>query len=236
MKFMKLTILITVVSVLSAVSLWEDGSFFSLQLRTGDILKVHFQEKKVLKFEQQLKKNDNQNLKGKLISGEAWGFIPMTTISENDDTASKKELTIKQEKDLYVPVKITAITNRTVYLQGKSASLINGDTMELTLKGQSDINRIASDLSLASQDIYDLRFEVVNSSEQNDKILNMDDLIFETNYSDIQSNILVNNNQTNLVVSTNRSSLSLKFKSVQDDKKKEMVLFYLNTMIKNLFY
>ncbi len=233
---MKLTILITVVSVLSAVSLWEDGSFFSLQLRTGDILKVHFQEKKVLKFEQQLKKNDNQNLKGKLISGEAWGFIPMTTISENDDTASKKELTIKQEKDLYVPVKITAITNRTVYLQGKSASLINGDTMELTLKGQSDINRIASDLSLASQDIYDLRFEVVNSSEQNDKILNMDDLIFETNYSDIQSNILVNNNQTNLVVSTNRSSLSLKFKSVQDDKKKEMVLFYLNTMIKNLFY
>ncbi len=222
--------------ILQSVSIWDQTTFFDNAIHVGDILRVHFLEKRIQTFERKLKSSENQNLAGKTMTGEAWGFLPLSSLTQNDNTASQRSLSLKQMQDFYISVKIAAITNQQVYVEGRSSTLINGEVMEMILKGESDLYRIKSDKSLYSHDLYNLRFEMNSRVEEDKSVLNMNDLIFETNYAQIQTNRVFQNGITNTSYLTNESSLSLKFKGIQDQKKKEMVLFYINAMIKNLFY
>lgn len=226
---------IAVAGLLMAVSLWEQDHFFQRNVAVGEVIRVHFQEKRLISLDNKLKKSDNQKQSGKTLSGEAWGFLPSGLLGQQDSRSGHTTLSIKQMQDFYISARVLAVTNQQVYLEGRTTTAINGEILALVLTGQSDLYRIKPDRTLFSHDLYNLRFAIQNSVEQ-DSALSMEDLIFVTNYSEIQTNLQIQNGLTNLQYVTNNSSLDLKFKGIQDDRKKQMVLFYVNALIQDLFY
>jgi hypothetical protein len=225
------------VSIASARSLWDNGmNFYKINVKQGDIIKIRFLEKTIMKYKLEQRQNDYQSKKGVKGKGDIFSFFPDVEVDADDALRNQNNLSVDNEESFSINAKVTAVNNNTASFEGFHSTLINGEIFKLEISGEFDINSLGSGSSIASTDVYDLDFRVLNQSPTNAAMFNQDDLVFSTNYTDIVTNqVISSNNITNIQLTTNFSSFKLEFTGIRDSKKQELLMNYLNSMINLLF-
>jgi hypothetical protein len=219
-------------------SLWDNGlNVYKVYVKKGEIVKIKFTDKTIMKYQIEQKQNNYQATKGKKGGGELFSFFPSAEVNENDNIKNQNNLSINNVNQFAIPAKVTEIDGDTVSIQGQNMSLINGETFKIEISGEFDLPSISPDSSILSTEIYNLDFKVYRESPTNAALFNANDLEFSTNYSEITSNQVYNptNNTTNIMLVTNMSSVKLEFKGIRDEKKKDILMNYLNFIVSALF-
>ena len=220
-----------------AKSLWKDGlNVYKLSVKKGDLVRIRFSEKTILKYKIEQKQNNYQVTKGKKGVGQLFSFFPEAEVSENDTIKNQNDVSVNNENKFVMPAKVTRVDGSIVAIEGLNSSLVNGETFKIRLLGEFDMGSLNADYSVLSTDIYNLDFQVTKEPPVNAEILSEKDLVFATNYSEFVTNAVVSNNVTNLVVSSNQSSVKLELKGIQDAKKKQLLVNYLNFIVNSLFH
>ncbi len=210
-------------------------NIYKINVKPGDIIKISFLEKTIMKYKLEQRQNDYESKKGVKGKGDIFNFFPDIEVNDNDTVRNQNNLSVDNENSFSINAKVLAVSNNTATLEGFHTTLINGEIFKLQISGEFDINSLRSGSSIMSTDIYNLDFRVLNQSPTNNAVFNRDDLVFSTNYTDIVTNQVISNNMTNSEVSTNQSSFKLEFTGIRDDKKKDLLMNYLNSMINLLF-
>jgi len=94
---------------------------------------------------------------------------------------------------------------------------------------------LQADMTLPSTALYNLQFSLVQEDKTREPFFKEADLIFKTNYTDIRTNLVVSNAQTNLIVETNQSVYELVLKGISEDRKKQLIIQYLNRLVELIF-
>ncbi len=244
-----LLIMIGFSAVLYGKSLWNNGSeIYRLNVKEGDIIKIKFSDTMIMNYKMEAKLNNYQNIKGKKGSGELFSFFPNAQVDENDNARNQNNFTVNNVNKFIIPAKITGIDNGMVAIQGNNSSLINGEIVKINISGNFPLDSLSADFSVLSSDIYNLDFKLQNESPAENAVFNENDLAFQTNFTEITTNQVITNQMidtnknvtnngvfTNIVVSTNMSAFKLEFKGIQDTKKKEIMINYINFIIQALF-
>lgn len=222
---------------LYAKSLWKDGlNVYKLTVKKGDLVRIRFSEKTIMKYKIEQKQNNYQVTKGKKGGGQLFSFFPDAEVNENDTIKNQNDVSVNNENKFVIPAKVTGVDGVIVSIEGLNSSLINGETFKIKFLGEFDMGSLNSDYSVFSTDIYDLDFQVTKEPPASTEVLNEKDLLFATNYSELTTNSVVSNNITNIVVTTNQSSVKLELKGIQDAKKKQLLVNYLNFIVNSLFH
>ncbi len=218
-------------------SLWENGvNMYKISVKTGDIIKIKFSDKTIMKYRIEARKNNFETTKGKKGGGEIFSFFPNAEVNENDNTRNQNTVNVNNENNFTIPAKVTALKDELVSIQGANSSLINGDLFRIEFGGECNIDSLSADNSIYSTEIYGLDFKIFNESPSNSAFFNENDLVFSTNYTEIATNqVIGTNNITNTEIITNFSAIKLEFKGIQDNKKKGIIVNYLNFIINSLF-
>jgi hypothetical protein len=218
-------------------SLWDNGvSMYKISVKAGDIIKIRFSDKTIMKYRIEARKNNFETTKGKKGGGDIFSFFPNAEVNENDNTRNQNNITVNNENNFTIPAKVTAVNNELVSILGANSSLINGEIFRIEFGGECNINSLSADNSIYSTEIYGLDFKIFSESPSNTAFFNENDLAFNTNYTEISTNqVLGTNNITNTEIVTNFSAIKLEFKGIQDNKKKGIIVNYLNFIINSLF-
>lgn len=228
-------------SRISAKSLWEDGgNLYRADVKPGDILRVRFSEKTLMKYKLEQKTTRNDDTKGRRGSGEIFSFFPDAAVAASDRTEGKNELTIQNEKNFTLPAKVVDADSNTLRLQGFTTSLLNGEALRIEVSGECPISRVSGDRSVASTDIYDLGFKVDGQPPTNSLVFTEEDILYKTNFTEITNatTIATNTNGqpvTNTIRVTNAEAFKLEFAGIADRKKREILVNYLNAIVNALF-
>lgn len=223
--------------VLFARSLWKDGmNVYKLRVKNGDLVRIRFSEKTIMKYKIEQKQNNYQATRGKKGTGQVFSFFPDAEVSENDTIKNQNDVSVNNENKFVIPAKVKAVSNGIVSIEGLNSSLVNGETFRIRFLGEFDMSSLNSDYSVLSTEIYNLDFQVTKEPPANTEFFSEKDLLFTTNYADLTTNIVVTNNTTNTMVTTNESSVKLEFKGIQDAKKKQILVNYLNFIVNSLFH
>ncbi len=225
------------ISIMYSKSLWDNGmNFYKVNVKKGDIIKIRFLEKTIMKYKMDQRQSDFESRKGVKGKGDLFNFFPDVEVNADNNLRNQNNLSVDNETSFSINAKITAVNDNTAVFDGYHSTLINGEIFKLEISGEFDVNSLGSGSSISSTDIYDLDFRVLNESPTNAVMFNQDDLVFSTNYTDIVSNqVLSSNNITNMQITTNLSSFKLELAGIRDSKKKELLMNYLNSMINLLF-
>jgi hypothetical protein len=218
-------------------SLWKDGlNVYRLSVKKGEIVKIRFSEKTIMKYKVEQKQNNYQSTKGKKGGGNLFSFFPDTEVNENDTLRNQNNVSINNENNFVIPARVTAAEGDLVSIEGVNSSLVNGEKFQIKFGGQFDVSSMNSDRSVLSTEIYDLNFQITKEPPVNTDLFSEKDMVFATNYTELMTNTTVSNNVTNLTVVTNLSSLKLEFKGIQDEKKKQILVNYMNFIVNSLFH
>lgn len=224
--------------LLSAKSLWNNGlSLYQVKVAKGDIVKIRFSEKTLMKYKVEQRQSSYQATKGRKGGGSLFSFFPDAEVNQNDTIRNQNNLNVNNENKFVVPALITDIEDRTVMISGNNSTMVNGEAFKVQFDGQFDIRSLNADLTIFSTEIYNLNFRVLNESPTNAALFSANDLIFTTNYNEMLTNKVIdtNTNLTNEVITTNFSSIKIEFKGIADEKKQDLIVRYLNTIINALF-
>lgn len=218
-------------------SLWDNGiNFYKINVKPGDLIKISFLEKTIMKYRLEQRENDYESKKGVRGKGDIFNFFPDVEVNDNDTVRNQNNLSVDNESSFSINAKVLTISNNTATLEGYHSTMVNGEIFKLQISGEFDINSLNSGSTILSADIYNLDFRVLNESPTNQDILNSDDLVFTTNYTDISTNQTISsNNITNSEITTNQSTFKLEFTGIRDTKKKDLLMNYLNSIISLLF-
>ena len=119
-------------------SLWENGvNMYKISVKTGDIIKIKFSDKTIMKYRIEARKNNFETTKGKKGGGEIFSFFPNAEVNENDNTRNQNTVNVNNENNFTIPAKVTALKDELVSIQGANSSLINGDLFRIELKGNA---------------------------------------------------------------------------------------------------
>jgi len=236
-KYISVAMLIfAIIILLYGKSLWQDVNIYKVNVKVGDIIKIKFAEKTLLRYRQEQKQNVYQDIKGKKGKGEVFSFFPDAEVTEDNTIRNQNTLTINNENKFVITAKIISIQGDLLKLQGYHSTLVNGEIYKLDISGECSKNSLGSDRSIYSSDVYNLDFKVSRETPVNPAVFNENDVVYTTNYTDIVSNITItSNNETNVTMVTNFSSFKLQFSGIQDSKKKQLLVNYLNSIINTLF-
>jgi len=218
-------------------SLWDNGlNFYKINIKPGDIVKIRFLEKTIMKYKTEERQNNYESKKGVRGKGDIFNFFPDIEVNGNDTVRNQNNLSVNNEDSFSINAKVLTISNNTATIEGFHSTLINGEIFKLQISGEFNIDSVGSGSTIMSTDIYNLDFRVMNQSLTNNAIFSQDDLVFSTNYTDITTNQTISSdNLTNIEVVTNQSSFKLEFTGIRDSKKKDLLMNYLNSMINLLF-
>jgi hypothetical protein len=195
-----------------------------------------FLEKTIMKYKLEQRQSDYQSRKGVKGKGEIFSFFPEIEITGDDTIRDQNNFSLDNEESFSINAKITSVNNTTANFEGFHSTLMGGEIFKLQISGEFDINSLEPGSSIASTDVYDLDFRVLNQNLTNAAMFSRNDLVFSTNYSEIQTNqVISSNNITNTQLTTNLSSFKIEFTGIADSKKQELLMNYLNTMINLLF-
>lgn len=228
-------ILFAAVTAVSARSVWENYALFDRTFRPGDALKIVFSEKTMIRYESQIKQNDNRTQSGVTPHGELFDFFPSAGAAQNDQSSHANTTTVKVEDKFAITAAVVAVTNNLLRLRAHNTSVIGGEMFDMNIDASCDARSVGSDRTVNSVDLYDMSFSVHAVSATNLN-LTMDDLIFKTNYHDIRTNRIVDAaGVTNVTVTTNMSSMKYEVTGIRDEAKQRLILRYLNLITGALF-
>lgn len=220
-----------------AKSLWKDGlNVYKLSVKKGEIVKIRFSEKTILKYKIEQKQNNYQATKGKKGGGNLFSFFPDAEINENDSIRNQNDVSVNNENNFVIPARVTASEGNLVTIEGVNSSLVNGESFKIRFSGQFDTGSLSSDRSVLSTEIYNLDFQITKEPPANAELFSAKDMVYTTNYTEMVTNTTVSNGVTNLTLTTNLSSVKLEFQGIQDSKKKQILVNYLNFIVNSLFH
>lgn len=228
-------------AALGAKSLWEDGgSIYRVTVNAGDILRIRFGEKQVMKYKMEQKSVQSDDTKGRKGSGELFSFFPDAAVTANDRVSGKSEVNVQTENRFTIAARVIEAGSNSLKLQGFTSSLMNGEALRVEISGECARGRVESDRSVSAGDLYDLSFRVAGQPPTNAMAFREEDVLYKTNYTGISNALVIGTNTngllvTNLVSITNPASLKLEFAGISDAKKRELLVNYLNAVVNALF-
>lgn len=224
-------------AILGAKTLWQEGSsVYRMTVKTGDIVRIRFTEKTILKYKIEQKQSQHQLTRGRQGGGELFSFFPDAEVSENDTIRNQNAVTVNSENRFVIPAKVTRVDGPVVSVSGVNSSVLNGENFKIAFSGEFDVSSLLSDRSVLSTDVFNLDFRVTQEPPVNEAVFSEDDLVFRTNYTELTTNATVTGGVTNWTVATNMSSIRLELAGIRDSKKKQILANYLNSVIQSLFH
>ncbi|MEJ5284838.1 MAG: flagellar basal body L-ring protein FlgH [Brevinematia bacterium] len=238
MRFYLKIIFFVAILLLTSTSLWKDGNiFYKQKLKEGDIITVRFSDKAIMKYRIENKNTAYLTKKGTKGSGSLFSFFPDIEAKENDTTKNSQNWTVNNENNFSMKAKVVSINEDYGILEGNNSIVIDGEKYGFKLSGEFLVSEIEPDNSIFSTEIYNLNFELSRENLKKSDILGEGDIVFQTNYNEIITNRVFDptNNTTNVVISTNMSSFEIKLKGISEDKKREIIINYVNSILTHLF-
>ncbi len=253
MKKIIVFLLIQIPFLLFSKSLWNERNLYHKQWKNGDILSLVFDRKQKIRFEVQRMDQDTLNVSGAKTSGKWIDFLPESSVQKNDRTKTARKTSIQEEDLLIIPVVIVAETNNQVFLEGEQTRRIFDKEIKISIKGRVLQSHIHSSGRLFSEDVAYLNYAISDGEENPIRFTNSGDLIFETNFLEIQTNRLLSTNwlsnfvidtngqtnlqimtnlQTNMSFQTNPSQVELRLKGLSESKRHEILIKYLSAFLK----
>ena len=243
-----------------AKSVWTTVPFYHLNLKPGDILRIKFAEKTLMKYKIEQSKNNSVGQKGVTGKGEMFSFFPDIELKGEDVVKSKNELNINNQSKFSVPAVVESVDGDRITLKASTESMVNGQVLGVVLTGECSVKFVSPDNSVFSSDIHNLEFEIKNFPQSESEYFSPGDLVFSTNYADILTNYtymtniapfagsaigtngrtnyftnILTNLITNFTSFTNESSIRLKLEGFTDAKQKEIIIKYVGIMMNSLF-
>ncbi|URA10053.1 hypothetical protein [Thermospira aquatica] len=214
-------------------SVWNtpDTSLYTVRVEEGDIVLVVFSEKTVLKLKEEQKNTANENSTPVYGRGGVLNFYPEGEAVEQINKKNQRQYSLSQEKRLVLPARVVSREGKFFKLAGQFQSDIGGQTYHFLFEGEAMLRFLQANMTIPSSALYNLRFQLLQEDKTREPFFIDSDLLFKTNYTDIKTNLVVSNAQTNVVVETNQSSYELVLKGISEDKKKQLILQYLNRLV-----
>lgn len=218
-----------------ARSVWDNYRLFDRNFQTGDLVRVVFSEKTMIRYESQIKQTYNQNVSGTTPRGSLFDFFPEAGAAQNDDANRANTTTVKLEDEFSITAAVEAVSGNILLLKARNSSVIGGESFIVSIEAACDARSVSAERSVNSVDLFDLNFNVENTPATNGTFTGAE-LIFRTNYTDIRTNRIVDTaGVTNLVVATNMSSMKFEVSGITDEAKRRMIIRYLNLISGSLF-
>ncbi len=232
--------IITLISILllNSTSLWKNGNiFYKQKLKEGDIITVRFSDKAIMKYRIENKNTAYLTKKGKKGSGNLFSFFPDIEAKENDTTKNSQNWTVNNENNFVIKAKVINLNEDYGSLEGNNSIVIDGEKYGFRLSGEFLISDLEPDNSIFSTEIYNLNFELSRENLRKSDFLSEEDVVFQTNFNEIITNRVFDptNNITNIQITTNLSSFEIKLKGISENKKKEIIINYINSILTHLF-
>ncbi|MGC8764386.1 MAG: hypothetical protein ACP5QT_00655 [Brevinematia bacterium] len=234
----KLIFFMLITASLFSSSLWKDGNiFYKPKIKDGELIKIKFSEKTIMKYRIEQKNSSYLTKKGIRGGGEVFSFFPDAEAKENDTVKNSQSFTINNENNFNLKAKVSSIQENVASFTGTNSIIIAGENYNLKISGEFDIYDLGADNSILSTDINNLAFQIDRANLKTEEIISENDIIFQTNYTEISTNIVINptNNTTNTEIVTNLSSFEIKLKGISEEKKRQLIFNYLNSIINQLF-
>ncbi len=219
-------------------SLWKNGNnFYKPSLKQGDIITIRFSDKTILKYRIEHKNNSYLDKKGTKGGGNIFSFFPDAEAKENDVAKNTHTLTVNNENNFIMKGKVVSLIENIGVINCDNSIIIEGERYNLKLNGEFDIYDLEADNSIYSTQIYNLSFQINRENLKTEEVISENELVFQTNYTEITTNTIINptNNATNIQISTNLSSFEIKLKGISEEKKKQLIFNYLNSILNQLF-
>ncbi|MCX7883260.1 MAG: hypothetical protein N2314_08575 [Brevinematales bacterium] len=224
-------------NILWAGSVWNtpEASLYTVKVEEGDVLLVVFSDKTVLKLKEDQKRSANENSTPLYGRGGVLNFYPEGEVVEQSTRKGQRQYSLSEEKKFVLPARVISKEGKWLRLEGRFQSEIGGQIYSFLFQGEAMMRFVQANMTIPSSALYNLRFQLVQEDKTKDPFLAETDLVFKTNYTDIRTNLVVSNALTNLVVETNQSAYELVLKGIAEDKKKTLILQYLNRLVELIF-
>lgn len=232
-----LAIMMVIVNFLWAGSVWNtpQASLYTVQVREGDVVRVVFSEKTVLKLKQEQKNTAHENSTPLYGRGGVFNFYPDGEVVEQKTRKAQSQYSLSEERKLVLPAKVVLRQGNFLQLEGRFQSEIGGQIYHFLFEGEAMTRFLQANMTVPSTALYNLRFRLLEENIEKQPFLTEEDLVFKTNYIDVRTNTVVSNAITNVIVETNQSAYELVLKGVSEDKKKQLILQYLNRLVDLIF-
>jgi flagellar basal body L-ring protein FlgH len=195
--------------VVSAQSLWKEGSLYTAsKYKQGDLIKIVFKRKNIVEFSTFQQNQESASLNNPDKSATmVLNFLPQ--LSGDNMNKSSKSASVKNRENVNFSI-MTAVqsieSNGNLRIAGQHQILINNQRETVRLQGIVNPARIVGDRVL-SEDVYDLSMEY-------DRQVFKKDLVTDADLKDATS-------VTNM--------------ELLDPKKRELILKYFNQVLPLLF-
>jgi len=220
-----------------AGSVWNtpQASLYTIQIGEGDVLMVVFSDKTLLKLKEDQKSTSSENSTPLYGRGGVLNFYPEGQAVEQTTRKGQRQYSLGEERRLILPARVVAVDGKWLRLEGRFQSEIAGQMYSFAFQGETMTRFVQANMTIPSSALYNLRFQLVQENQTKEPFLTDADLVFKTNYTDIRTNLVVSNAVTNLVVETNQAAYELVLKGISEDKKKVLILQYLNRLVDLIF-
>lgn len=182
------TVVLTLVlaGLSSAVSLWQENNLFSSRknLNNGDILKIVFDSKSVIKYRAEMKHGGTDKVSLKKPGVNTFNFLPSFDHNATKDNSNRVDYTVEKEFRSAMAVVITAVApNGVVTFQGQHTMVMNGQQEQINLTGRVSVTDIFDGNSVKAADIAGLNLTYTGPVKDQQQRITGNDLVYPTNAS-----------------------------------------------------
>lgn len=182
MKILTLSMVLVLASLqLASNSLWEDRDLFTNRktVRNGDILKIVFDYKNLIRYRNQSKAGTSRQVTVGRPGISTFSFLPafdLTMSSKDDDGV---DYTTEKEFSARIAVQVTAVgTNGNIQIEGRHTIVVNGQSEYITLLGTVRRDDLRDGDSIMAQDIANLQFSYQGPQAQQRTLIRPGDLVY----------------------------------------------------------
>ncbi len=210
----------SLVLFLSGESLWQDSNLFSTRtkLQPGDIVKINFNYKNIVKYRNQMKTGSNKKINLGKPSLKMLSFLPDFDYSMSVNNNTQVDYSTEKEFSIILAVRTVSVTGNIIKIKGKHTILVNGNLETIEISGVIRAVDLRDGNVINSHDIANLNFNYTGPSKQKLNSLNKQDLLYKS----------TNNSATNRGLSASEPTLS-------GVAKKRLIYLYLNRIMSLLF-
>ena len=168
----------------SAESLWRDSNLFSSRkdVLAGDILKINFAYRNLVRYRNEMKAGDTENVTLGKPNMTTFSFLPSLENNTTYTRNNKLEFSNEREFSTSIAVTVESVgTNGIVRFRGGHTVVLNGQSEQVLLQGQVRGQDIGEGNSVRSTDIANLSFVWRGPQVERRQALGTNDFVSATN-------------------------------------------------------
>lgn len=190
------------------------------QLQAGDILKIVFDTKNIIKYKIEMKRGGTDKVSLNQPGVATFSFLPAFNYNTSSDKNNRIDYTVEKEFGTVLAVQVTAVNqNGIVAFEGQHTMLLNGQQESIRLSGRINANDLYNGNSVKAVDVANLNLVYLGPTRQMQAAINNNDLVYRTN-----------NTATN-----RQGSAQSGLPELTDARKRQLIRDYLNRIANILF-